>query len=53
MPRAYEEEGAYEGKNDVKGAYIGKIEEKRAYKGQNERNRPSKKFLLHKYQKSA
>jgi hypothetical protein len=28
-----------------------KNEEKGAYEGQNEGNRPSKKFLLHKYQK--
>jgi hypothetical protein len=30
-----------------------KNEEKGAYEGQNEGNRPSKKFLLRKYQKSA
>ncbi len=34
MPRAYDDEGAYEGKNDRIGAY----------EGQNEGNRPSKIF---------
>jgi hypothetical protein len=36
-----------------KGPKTEKNEEKGAYKGQNEGNRPSKKSLLRKYQKSA
>jgi hypothetical protein len=37
----------------MKGPTKEKNEEKGAYEGQNERNRPSKKFLLRKYLKSA
>jgi hypothetical protein len=45
--------GPTKAKNDIKGAYKGENEEKGAYEGQNERNRPSKNFLLRKYQKNA
>jgi hypothetical protein len=38
VSKVYDDEGAYEGKNDRKGVYKGKNEEKGAYEGQNEGN---------------
>jgi hypothetical protein len=54
VPWAYEDEGAYKGKNIIEKRPTTEIsEEKGAYEGQNERNKLSKKILLRKYQKSA
>jgi hypothetical protein len=45
--------GPTKAKNERKGPTKEKNEEKGAYKGQNEENRPSKLFLLRRFQKRA